>query len=57
MPVFADWIKIFFVLLLDFNKTVKMAIFEFTMEKWSSDPSFGSIKNADCHVLIFLTKK
>ena len=29
------------------NKTVKMVIFEFIMEKWSRDPSFGSINNAD----------
>ena len=29
------------------NKAVKMVIFEFIMEKWSRDPSFGSINNAD----------
>ena len=39
------------------NKTVKMVIFELIMEKWSRDPSFGSINNADYHVLIFITKK
>ena len=39
------------------NKAVKMVIFEFIMEKWSRDPSFGSINNADYHVLIFITKK
>ena len=39
------------------NKTVKMVIFEFIMEKWSRDPSFGSINNADYRVLIFIAKK
>ena len=39
------------------NKVVKMVIFEFIMEKWSRDPLFGSINNADYHVLIFITKK
>ena len=39
------------------NKTVKMVIFEFIMEKWSRDPSFESINNADYHVFIFITKK
>ena len=39
------------------NKAVKMVIFEFIMEKWSRDPLFGSINNADYHVLIFITKK
>ena len=39
------------------DKAVKMVIFEFIMEKWSRDPLFGSINNADYHVLIFITKK
>ena len=39
------------------NKAVKMVIFEFVIQKWSRDPSFGSINNADYHVLIFITKK
>ena len=39
------------------NKVVKMVIFEFIMEKWSRDPSFESINNADYDMLIFITKK
>ena len=39
------------------NKAAKMVIFVCIMEKWSRDPSFGSINNADYHVLIFITKK
>ena len=39
------------------KKAVKMLIFEFVIQKWSRDPSFGSINNADYHVLIFITKK
>ena len=39
------------------NIAVKMVIFEFIMEKWSRDPSFESINNADYDMLIFITKK
>ena len=39
------------------NKTVKMVIFEFLKEKWSRDPSVGSINNADYDVRIFIMKK
>jgi len=39
------------------NKAVKMVIFEFIMEKWSRDPSFESINNADYDMFIFITKK
>ena len=39
------------------NKAAKMVMFEFIMEKWSRDPSFGNINNDDYHVLIFITKK
>ena len=39
------------------KKAVKMLIFEFVIQKWSRDPSFGSINNADYHGLIFITKK
>ena len=39
------------------NKAVKMVIFEFILEKWSRDPSFGSINNADYRLLMFNTKK
>ena len=39
------------------NKAVKMVILQFIMEKWSRDPSFESINNADYDMLIFITKK